>query len=298
MMPDDHGSGSGDDADTLDRGAGDARRSVAVTEPLPLAAPAIVDFQGVAKSFKTSDAELRVVSDINLAVAPGEIVTLVGPSGCGKSTLLNMTAGLLQPTAGTVLYRGRPIVGLNLNVGYMTQTDHLLPWRTVAQNVMAPLEIRRVPRKQAAERVAALLDRVGLSNFAASYPSQISGGMRKRTALARLLACDTEILLMDEPFGALDAQLRLTLQIELRDLCRRLDKTVLFVTHDVDEAIALGDRCVVFSALPGTIRATLTVPLPVERDIARLRGDEHYIRTCAGLWNLLVPEIGLPGGAP
>jgi NitT/TauT family transport system ATP-binding protein len=280
----------GSDGNIQHLGVREPRKAATLQSP-------IVEFQAASKSFQTGDGELQVVSNITLSVTPGEIVTLVGPSGCGKSTLLNMTAGLLQPNSGIVLYRGRPISGLNLNVGYMTQTDHLLPWRTVAQNIMAPLEIRRLPKKQATERVAELLERVGLSSFAGSYPSQISGGMRKRTALARLLACDTEILLMDEPFGALDAQLRLALQIELRDLCRRLSKTVLFVTHDIDEAVALGDRCVVFSALPGTIRDTITIPLPVERNIARLRSDENYLRTSAALWTLLAPEIDLKASA-
>ena len=152
---------------------------------------------------------------IDLIVAPGEMVTLVGPSGCGKSTLLNMTAGLFGPSSGTVAYDGKPVVGINTRVGYMTQSDHLLPWRSVADNIAAPLQIAGMARAEIARRTDALIELVGLAGFARSYPSQLSGGMRKRAALARLLAYDPDTLLMDEPFGALDAQLRLRLQVEL-----------------------------------------------------------------------------------
>jgi NitT/TauT family transport system ATP-binding protein len=160
---------------------------------------------------------------------------------------------------------------------------------------MAPLQILGLPRGEAKARVAALLELVGLVGFGDSYPSQISGGMRKRTALARLLAYDPETLLMDEPFGALDAQLRLRLQLELRALCKRLGKTVLFVTHDLEEAVALGDRCVVFSARPGRIVEVLDIPLPVDRDLVRLRFDPRFIDTAARLWSRLSETIALEG---
>jgi NitT/TauT family transport system ATP-binding protein len=264
----------------------------AISEPAnETAATGFIHFSDVGKSFDTKDGTLQAVKGVNLTVERGEIVTIVGPSGCGKSTLLNMVAGLFQPTEGTVSYAGAEVTDLNLRVGYMTQSDHLLPWRTVLGNVMAPLEIRRVPKAEAAEKVAHLLDLVGLTGFEKSYPDQISGGMRKRTALARLLAYDPETLLMDEPFGALDALLRLRLQVELRALYKKLGKAVLFVTHDLEEAIALGDRCVVFSARPGRILEVIKVPLPPDRDLMQLRYDPSFASTSARLWELLTPEL-------
>lgn len=262
----------------------DAVSPTSVRDPL-------IRFEGVAKDFVATDGTIQAVRNVDLTVATGEIVTLVGPSGCGKSTLLNMAAGLFEPTAGRVLYAGSPIHGLNLQVGYMTQADHLLPWRTVTGNVSAPLEIRGIGRKEAATRTAELLDLVGLGGFANSYPTQISGGMKKRTALARLLAYDPQTLLMDEPFGALDAQLRLRLQGELRRLCKRLGKTVLFVTHDLEEAVAIGDRCAAFSARPGTIVEVVDIPLGRDRDLMGLRFDPEFIRIGTHLWSLLSTQL-------
>jgi len=172
---------------------------------------------------------------------------------------------------------------LGFDVAYVFQDAHLLPWRTIAHNVRAPLEINHVARAAADRRVAELLEIVGLSAFARSYPSQVSGGMRKRAALARLLAYDPETLLLDEPFVALDAQLRLVMQAELRSLCRRLGKTALFVTHDVDEAAALGDRCIIFTARPGRIRKIVDIGLPRDRDVLRLRHDPRYSAISASL---------------
>jgi len=255
------------------------------------AARTLIRFRGVAKTFGVGDRAVNAVRGVNLDVARGEFVTLVGPSGCGKSTLLNMTAGLFQPSAGEVLYDGRRVDGVNLHTGYMTQNDHLLPWRTVAANIRIPLEIRGVPRREADDRIASLIGMVGLRGFERSYPSQLSGGMRKRTALARLLAYDPETLLLDEPFAALDAQLRLNMQVELLNLSRRLNKTMLFVTHDLDEAAALGDRCVVFSPRPGTIRTIIESPLPRDRNVLRLRHDPRYIDLTAQLWDLIIPTM-------
>lgn len=254
-------------------------------------AEAFIRFKAVRKSFQIGHRHFVAVQDVTLNIERGEIITLVGPSGCGKSTLLNMTAGLFGPTEGTVEYDGMTVQGVNRRVGYMTQADHLLPWRTVAGNVAVPLQIRRVSKPERQARVAELLALVGLSGFADRYPDQLSGGMRKRAALARLLAGDPETILMDEPFGALDAQMRLTLQTELLRLCRRFGKTVLFVTHDVDEAVALADRCVVFAGRPGTIDHVLDVPLPRERNLVQLRADPRYIALCADLWRRLAPNM-------
>jgi NitT/TauT family transport system ATP-binding protein len=251
----------------------------------------LVTFEGVAKSFSTSGGSLQAVRDLNITIRTGECVTLVGPSGCGKSTLLNMIAGLMKPTAGVVRYRGAELRGINRRVGYMTQNDHLLPWRTIAHNIAVPLEIKGVGRAVRIERVRELMSLVGLSGFEASYPAQVSGGMRKRAALARLLAGDPETLLMDEPFAALDAQLRLTMQMELLKIQARFGKTIIFVTHDLDEAISLADRCFVFGPRPGTVTRTIETGLPAARDLAQLRFDPRFLELARGLWNTLTPDL-------
>ena len=178
----------------------------------------MIRFRNVAKTFQSGNGPILAIRDINLAVASGEIVTLVGPSGCGKSTLLNIIAGLMPPSSGDVQYDGKPVSGIHSDVGYMTQNDHLLPWRTIGSNIAVPLEIRGFEAKEISRRVAELIETVGLVGFVNAYPTQVSGGMRKRTALARMLAYDPHTLLMDVPFGALDAQLRTRLQAVLLSL--------------------------------------------------------------------------------
>ena len=254
-------------------------------------APDIIVFDHVGKAFPHKGGELIATRDISVRIQEGEIVTIVGPSGCGKTTMLNLVAGLLKPTQGSVFYRGEPIAGINGRTGYMTQSDHLLPWRDVANNIAVPLEIRDVPRSERKQRVAELIELVGLKNFESVYPARLSGGMRKRTALARLLAYDPETLLLDEPFAALDAQLRVRMQTELFSLSRRLKKTVIFVTHDLDEAVALGDRCLIFSSRPGTIVRDVNIPLARDRNIMELRRDPAYQRVCGELWDFIAPAI-------
>lgn len=255
----------------------------------------IISFERFGKTFPTKTGSVQATHDISLSVAQGEFITLVGPSGCGKSTLLNAAAGLFPPSEGHVTYRGKPVSGYNTAVGYMTQSDHLLPWRDVVGNISVPLEIKRLSKAEIRNRVAELIELVGLKGFEQSYPSQVSGGMRKRVALARLLAYDPETLLMDEPFGALDAQLRLGLQIQLRKLCLSLNKTVLFVTHDIDEAIALADRCVVFTPRPGTVKQILDIDLPRDRDLMKLRHNQRYTRLTAQIWDHLAPALAAQG---
>lgn len=251
----------------------------------------LISFENVSKTFELADRSVAAVENVSLNIKRGEFVVLVGPSGCGKSTLLNMTAGLFLPTSGRVFYDGTLVTGYNLKTGYMTQNDHLLPWRDVVGNISTPLEIRGMARGERHDRVAHLIELVGLVGFEESYPSQLSGGMRKRTALARLLAYDPETLLLDEPFAALDAQLRLNMQIELLRISRSLNKTILFVTHDLDEAVALSDRAVVFTARPGRIRQISDTPLPRQRDLAGLRRDPAYTRMTAELWDLIMPTL-------
>jgi NitT/TauT family transport system ATP-binding protein len=257
----------------------------------------IIAFEGVGKTFVQNDTQIVATTGITATIGEGEIVTIVGPSGCGKTTMLNLAAGLMRPTAGVVRYRGQTVSALNGRTGYMTQSDHLLPWRDVASNIAVPLEIRNVPLKERDSRVTELIGLVGLGRFEKSYPSRLSGGMKKRTALARLLAYDPETLLLDEPFAALDAMLRVRMQTELFSLSRRLNKTVLFVTHDLDEAVALGDRCLVFSERPGTIIKDIAIPLPRDRNIVELRRDSEYRRVCAELWEIMAPSLARGGEA-
>jgi NitT/TauT family transport system ATP-binding protein len=251
----------------------------------------LVIFTTVTKVFSLGSERFTAIQDVTLRVRRGDIVILLGPSGCGKSTLLNLAAGLTGPTHGQVIYDGRPVNGLNPSVAYMTQADHLLPWRSVANNIAVPMEIAGISRAERRDRVERLLSLVGLTDFAKSYPNQLSGGMRKRAALARLLAADRETLLLDEPFGALDAQLRLSLQSELLKVCRELKKTVLFVTHDIEEAAALADVCVVFQGRPGTIAKVIENPLPKQRDLMRLRFDPRHHAFTNELWAMLTPDL-------
>ena len=248
-------------------------------------------FSDVTKTFQSGSQSYTAIRDVTLSVRRGDVTMLLGPSGCGKSTLLNLAAGLIGPSQGGVTYDGAPLGGLNHRVAYMTQQDHLLPWRTVSGNVSIPLEVAGFAKRDRETRLEELLSLVGLRDFAKSYPNQISGGMRKRCALARLLAADRETLLLDEPFGALDAQLRLTLQAELLRICRKLNLTVMFVTHDIEEAAALGDRCAVFQGRPGTIAKVFDNPLPKDRELARLRFDPHHHDFTNELWTMLTPDL-------
>ena len=254
------------------------------------ATPPTFDFRGVSRIFRAPDGTtFTALSRISLDIEEGSFVCLLGPSGCGKTTVLNMAAGLLRPSSGEVLFRGTALDSVNTDAGYMTQGDTLLPWSTVSANVSLGLDIRGVGTKRdRRDRVAEVLDRVGLSEFAGHYPSQLSGGMRKRVALARCLVYEPETLLMDEPFAALDAQLRSQLQLHLLDLWERDRKTVIFVTHDIDEAILLADRVIVFGTRPGRVIAE--VPVEIERprpSIFELRTDRRYSELSLELWRLL-----------
>jgi NitT/TauT family transport system ATP-binding protein len=252
-----------------------------------------IGLAGVGKTFVTRDREVEALQPIDLAVLDHEFVALVGPSGCGKSTILNLIAGLLQPSGGVVSYDGMAVSELNRQVGYMTQKDTLLPWRTAADNIRIALELkcRAVPRAEAAARVAQMIDLVGLTGFERHYPAELSGGMRKRVALARTLIYEPETLLMDEPFGALDAQLKLLMLDQLQELTRQRRMTVVFVTHDLGEAITLADRVVVFSARPGRIRTVRSVDLPRPRDVFRIRFTEDFSHLHEALWDELQDEV-------
>ncbi|MBR1142638.1 ABC transporter ATP-binding protein [Bradyrhizobium sp. AUGA SZCCT0431] len=248
-----------------------------------------VELRGVGKTFVSRQASIDVLSGVNLSLGDGEFVTIVGPSGSGKSTMLNLLAGLDHPSAGAVMCQGRRIQGVNTDIGYLTQHDCLLPWRTVEDNIAVPLEIRGLARSERMARVG--IAQVGLEGFERHYPNQLSGGMRKRAMLARTLIYDPPILLMDEPFGPLDAQLKLTMQAELLKLWSARRKTVVFITHDIVEAITLADRVVVLSARPSWIKLDEQIMIPRPREVHEVRFhpsfEEHYRR----LWGALDPTL-------
>ncbi len=265
--------------------------SVDTTTAIPVAA----EFKGVCKVFESRGRQFEVLRDFDLTVRDGEFLAVVGPSGSGKSTLLNLLSGLDGATGGSILCNGSTVDRVNTDVGYITQQDNLLPWLTVQQNIGVSLEIRGVAPAERAARVAAMIDKVGLKGFEHHHPSKLSGGMRKRAMLARTLVYDPQIILMDEPFGPLDAQLKVVLQAELLKLWSATGKTVIFVTHDIVEAITLADRVVVLSHRPSRIKLEEHIAIKRPREVHDVRFDpafeEHYRR----LWAAI--EIHGAGGA-
>jgi NitT/TauT family transport system ATP-binding protein len=232
------------------------------------------------------------VRDTSLAVNAGEFVSVVGPTGCGKSTLLNVAAGLLAPSSGRALVHGVPLSGINARAGYMFQSDALMPWRNTLDNVTAGLEFHGVAKNDAVPKAREWLGRVGLIGFEDRYPHQLSGGMRKRVALAQMLILDPELLLMDEPFSALDIQTRQLMENELLELWSANRKSVLFITHDLEEAISLSDRVIVLSAGPETHPiGEFAIDLPRPRDVAEIRMQRHFTEIHEAIWQVLKSEV-------
>jgi NitT/TauT family transport system ATP-binding protein len=236
-------------------------------------------------------ARFTAIRDMTLRIEPGEFVSVVGPTGCGKSTLLNVAVGLLQPSAGSVRVFGEPLSGLNRKAGYLFQTEALMPWRTALENVTAGLEFRGVEKHEAKKQAEGWLQRVGLAGFGDRYPHQLSGGMRKRAALAQTLINEPRILLMDEPFSALDVQTRTLMENELLQLWSTTRASVVFVTHDLEEAIALADRVVVITAGPGTVKGVYRVDLPRPRNVAEIRFQPEFSRIYQEIWDDLRDEV-------
>ena len=251
----------------------------------------LLSIEGVTKDFFVRGTRVAALDTVDLAVDPREFVTVIGPSGCGKSTLLNLVVGLTAPTAGRILFRGRPVDGITPAIGYVTQRDNLLPWRTLIQNVEIALEIRGVARGERRRRAAGLIERVGLGGFEDYYPHELSGGMRQRANIVRTLIYDPELILMDEPFGPLDAQTRIVLQESLLRLWAVTGKTIVFITHDLVEAVALADRVVVMSSRPGRIKCVAAVPIPRPRDVSRIHEHPGFAAIYGTLWNELRPEV-------
>ncbi len=265
----------------------DARRRSAGALP-----PALL-LDRVTCTFTSADgSSYTAMRDTTLTVAPGEFVSVVGPTGCGKSTLLNMAAGLLHPTAGVVSVFGEPLHGINRRAGYMFQGEALMPWRSALANVTAGLEFAGVPGAEAVARGQEWMRRVGLGGFENRYPHQMSGGMRKRTMLAQTLIRDPDLILMDEPFSALDIQTRQLMENEVLELWMASRKAVLFITHDLDEAISMSDRVVVLSAGPDTHPiGEFEIDIPRPRDVAEVRAHPRFIELHQAIWAVLRDEV-------
>jgi len=256
-------------------------------------APARIDIVGLTKRFLTPKGEtFTAIRDVSLTVEPGEFCAIVGPTGCGKSTTLAQVSGLEHPSAGSVSVGGRLVDGVTNGVSYMFQTDSLFPWKTVLANVMMGPILLGTPRKEATELAMDWLRRVGLTGFEDRYPHQLSGGMRKRVSMAAALINNPRILLMDEPFGALDVQTKAIMQTELLQLWEELRPSVLFITHDLDEAVALADKVVIMTSSPGTVKDVFDVDLPRPRgDVQQIRHEERFLEIQGRIWESLRDEV-------
>jgi NitT/TauT family transport system ATP-binding protein len=253
-----------------------------------------LEYRNVTMRFAQATGPMTAVADVSLALRDGEVVSLIGPSGCGKSTLLNIGSGLTCPSEGQAYVDGERVEGPNAHVAFMLQKDLLLPWRTVAENVMFGVEIQGVPPDERRKRAQALLENLKLSEFAGHYPHQLSGGMRQRIALARTLAVDPTVLLLDEPFSAVDAQTRMVLQRELAQTLKRAGKTALLITHDLQEAVTLSDRVLVMSRRPGRIIDEIAVDIPDRDDPLKRRNHPKVNDIVNRLMERL--DIGTPAG--
>jgi len=262
--------------------------------------PVRLEYRNVTKRFAEAGGRgvLTALQGVSFAVRDGEVVSLIGPSGCGKSSLLNIGSGLAPPSEGEALVDGETVAGPNAHVAFMLQKDLLLPWRTVAQNVMFGVEIQGVPPAERRRRAASLLANFKLAEFSGHYPHQLSGGMRQRVALARTLAVDPHVLLLDEPFSAIDAQTRMVLQRDLAQTLRQAGKTALLITHELLEAVTMSDRVLVMSARPGKIIDEIVVELPQREDPIARRRDPKVNDYVARLMDRLdIAHLALEGAA-
>lgn len=261
----------------------------------------MIDVKGVGKVYPTRTRSIWALKEVSATVQEGEFVSIVGPSGCGKSTLLHMIAGFTDPTVGEIRVAGEPVRGaIPKNLGYIFQKDTVLPWFTVRKNIGLGLRFRKMPPHQIQEKVASLLALAGLTGFEDVYPYQLSGGMRRRVALLMTLACDPTILLLDEPFGALDTHTKTLLHVELLEIWRRTRQTILMVTHDLAEAVTLSDRVIVLSAAPSQVLLDQRIEIPHPRDVFAVKETESFSRHFQTIWHVLGREFkatGLDGGA-
>jgi NitT/TauT family transport system ATP-binding protein len=251
----------------------------------------LVNVDGVSRHFGKEGQTLIALSDVSLQIHKGQFVTLVGPSGCGKSTLLRIMAGLTAPSAGRVYFDGQQVVQPSLDVSLMLQTPTLMPWRTALSNTILPVELRGKVTPEHVSRAGRLLDLVGLNEFHKHYPKQLSGGMQQRVALSRVLVTDPQLLLLDEPFGALDEFTRERLNVELATLCARSRRTVVLVTHSINEAVFLADRVVAMGTKPGHVVGTVDVPLDRPRD-PKVMYSADFLKVAAEVRDMLLSEGG------
>ncbi|MFE9881819.1 ABC transporter ATP-binding protein [Streptomyces sp. NPDC005784] len=252
-----------------------------------------VEISGLTKRFLTPSGEVfTALQDVSFTVEPGQFCAVVGPTGCGKSTTLGMVSGLDRPNEGSVKVGGREVNGVTDGVSFMFQADALLPWKTVLGNVLMGPVFRRVPKQQAQASARDWLRRVGLSGFEDRYPHQLSGGMRKRVAMAAALINEPRILIMDEPFGALDVQTKAIMSTELLGLWEQIRPSVIFITHDLDEAVALADRVVVMTSSPGSVKAVFDIDLPRPRgSVQEIRFQPRFIELQHQIWDSLREEV-------
>jgi NitT/TauT family transport system ATP-binding protein len=254
--------------------------------------PPVIDFRGVYKRFVTpSGSAYTALRDLNFLVQPGEFCAVVGPTGCGKSTTLALISGLEPPSAGVVRVFGEPVTGIGTDIGYVFQTDAVFPWKSVLDNVAAGPRFRGTSKPEANARAREWIARVGLAGFEQHYPHQLSGGMRKRVALAQTLINNPRIILMDEPFSALDVQTRSLMENELLALWAATGASVVFVTHDLEEAIAMADRVIVLTAGPATVKGSYAVDLARPRNVAEIRFDPRFNDIYQTIWNDLREEV-------
>lgn len=258
----------------------------------------LLELNDVTVSFPSPDgSRMTALRDMSLSVEQGELVALVGPSGCGKSTALNVLAGQVRPVSGQVRLAGEPVKGVSPSVGYISQADTLLPWRTVLDNVALAMELRGVEKRERREAARELMARMGLSGFEDNYPRELSGGMKKRAAIARVLAVDPAILMMDEPFGPLDALTKEKLQDEILSLWESTGCTILYVTHDLTEAITLADRVVLMSARPGRVVREYPIDLPRPRRVMDVKFSPRFVELERAIWQDLQGELHREEGA-
>ncbi len=254
----------------------------------------VIQVDGVSKLFRTpSEQTISALQEISLSIGYGEFVTVVGPSGCGKSTLLKLIAGFSLPSDGRILFQGEEVRGLNTKVGYVPQESKLFPWLTVEENVGFGLDSKRYPRKDRERQVREFINLAGLTGFEKYYPAQLSGGMSKRASIVRALAYEPPVILMDEPFGPLDAQTRMVLQDELLKIWTQKRQTIVFVTHDLVEAVALADRVVVITHRPGRIKDIIDVSMARPRNIFEIHRQEGFDEAYGRLWNIFRHEFNI-----
>jgi len=252
----------------------------------------VIQVENVSKLFRTpTEGTIGALQDISLTIPHGEFVTVVGPSGCGKSTLLKLIAGFSAPSAGRILFQGEEVRGLNTKTGYVPQESKLFPWLTVEENVGFGLDSKRFSRQDRERQVSQFISLAGLAGFEKYYPAQLSGGMSKRASIVRALAYEPPVILMDEPFGPLDAQTRMVLQDELLKIWEQKRQTIVFVTHDLVEAVALADRVVVMTHRPGKIKDVINVPMRRPRNIFEIHRQEGFDDAYGRLWNIFRHEL-------